>query len=77
MKNKYLEYLEGKLKDATDRCTEAQENAAKEIKEMPWYTARDYGAGYASHVENITKYAAQMEAWCEAIRAYKNMEGIA
>jgi hypothetical protein len=68
----YEEYLKEEINKATNEFEEAKKNAIKEIENMDWVTATDYGAGYATKIEDITKAAAKMRYLGEALRAYKH-----
>lgn len=74
MAKNYLEYLNEEYKKAEAEFNEAKAEAAEEIKNMSAFVAVDYGAGYASHIERITRAAAKMKAVAEARSAYEYFE---
>lgn len=71
MKNEYLEYLENELKKAAEAFEEAKKQTAEEILNMNYFTAQDFGAAYASHIDKVTAAAAKIKATAEALNAYK------
>ena len=71
MNNKYLEYLENEMKKSVEAFEEAKKQAAEEILNMNYFTAQDFGAAYASHIDKVTAAAARIKATAEAMDAYK------
>lgn len=70
MKN-YLEYLESELKKSVEAFEKAKKQAAEDILNMNHFTAQDFGAAYASHIDKVTAAAAKIKATTEALEAYK------
>jgi len=75
MKKEYLEYLENELKKSVEAFEEAKKQAADEILKMNHFTAQDFGAAYASHIDKVTAAAAKIKAIAEALEAYKYFSG--
>lgn len=75
MDNNYKEYLERQAKEAEEAFNNAKAEAIKDLQAMTAFTAVEYGAGYASHVDKITAAAARWKMAAEALRAYKFLEG--
>lgn len=71
MKKEYLEYLENELKKSVEAFEEAKKQAADEILNMNHFTAQDFGAAYASHIDKVTVAAAKIKTIAEALEAYK------
>jgi len=42
---------------------------------MNHFTAQDFGAAYASHIDKVTAAAAKIKAIAEALEAYKYFSG--
>ncbi|MCM1026069.1 MAG: hypothetical protein NC432_06515 [Roseburia sp.] len=71
MAKNYIECLNEEYEKAETAFNEAKAEAIREIENMTPFIAVDYGAGYASHIERITKAAASMKAIAEARSAYE------
>lgn len=69
--DKYLNHLQEELEKAVNNFEKAKQEAAAEILKMSVHIAEDYGAGYAAHVERITKEASKICTIHEQIRAYE------
>lgn len=70
MNKEYREYLEKELKEAQEKFEIAKMEAAKEIENMSFQMAEDFGAAYASHIDRVTAAAAKIKAIGNAISAY-------
>ena len=71
MNGNYLEYLNKEYSKAESEFNNAKNEAIREIENMTPFIAADYGAGYASRIEKITRAAASMRATAEARSAYE------
>ncbi|MCM1218117.1 MAG: hypothetical protein NC548_26825 [Lachnospiraceae bacterium] len=71
MEKNYIEYLNKEYQKAEAAFNKAKAEAIQEIENMTSFIAVDYGAGYASRIERITKAAASMKAIAEARSAYE------
>ena len=49
-------------------------DSIKEIEEMNFLMAEDFGAAYASHIDKITAAAAKINALREAIQVFDYMQ---
>lgn len=74
MSKDYREYLEEELKRAQQKFEKAKMDSIKEIEEMNFLMAEDFGAAYASHIDKITAAAAKINALREAIQVFDYMQ---
>ena len=70
MGNEYREYLEKELKEAQEKFEEAKREAIKEIENMNFHMAEDFGAAHTTHIDKITSAAARIKAIGEAMKVY-------
>lgn len=70
----YKEFLDNEIVNACKNFEEAKRKAIEELNTMSVWTATEYGAGYAAHIEQITRYAAEVQKLSYAYRAYEAME---
>ena len=66
--------LNEQIEDACRKFDKAKEKAIREIQSMSVWTAKEFGAGYASHIEQMTRYAAEVEQLSYLFRVYEGME---
>ena len=71
MKQNYLEYLENEMRKSVEAFEEAKKQTAEEILNMNYFTAQDFGAAYASHIDKVTAAAAKIKVIAEALNAYQ------
>ena len=72
--NTYKDYLNQEIERACKEFEEAKAKAIRELENMTIWTATEYGAGYASHIDNVTKYAAEVQALSQAFRVLERVE---
>ena len=72
---KYQEYLESELSKAKDNFESVKKEIAEKIIKMQYFTAVDFGAAYASHIDELTKAAAKLQTLGEVLQVYKYMKG--
>lgn len=68
---KYKDYLNEEIVTAAHNYEEAKKKAIRELETMTVWTAIEYGAGYACHIDNVTRYATELQ---KLSRAYKVLE---
>ena len=74
---KYVEELKNQLDKAEREFIEAKKEAIKQLQYMGTYEALEFGAAYFTHIDKVTKAAAELKKIQEllAIVAYfKNTE---
>ena len=71
MNKNYLEYLTEELSKAEVAFEEAKAEAVKKISSMDPWQAHDFGAGYASQVERITRAASKIMILRESLKAFE------
>lgn len=71
MERTYQQYLEEELAKAEKEFEEAKKSAAEEIFKMEWHTAVDYGAAYASKIDEVTKAAVKARTIGQMLHVYK------
>lgn len=69
----YKKFLDDQIEIASHNFQEAKEKAIRELQAMTVWTASEYGAGYASQIEKITKYAAELQQLGYQYRVFNNM----
>lgn len=71
----YKDYLNQEIEKAAHRFDEAKAKAIRELKNMTVWTATEYGAGYASHIDEVTRWATEMQKLSQAFEIFelKNM----
>ena len=71
MYENYFEYLEAQVKEAEEEFNRAKENAIKDLEHMDIWMATNYGAAYATKIDDVTKAAQKVLTASEALRAYQ------
>ena len=66
----FKEDLQRKIDDATEKFEQAKKDAIKELETMNCRTAIDFGAAYATHIDNVTRYASRLVSLAEMMDAY-------
>ena len=70
----YKDYLNQEIERAAHRFDEAKAKAIRELENMTVWTATEYGAGYASHIDEVTRWAAEVQKISQAYRVFENAE---
>ena len=70
----FKELLNAEIKKAAKNYQEAKDDAIRDLQAINTRQAVDYGAGYYSHIEKITRYAAELNALDLAYRIYEYCE---
>lgn len=70
---KYKKFLDEQIEEAAKNFEQAKLKAIIELQNMTIWAASEYGAGYAAHIEYITKYASQVKELSYAWRVYNDM----
>lgn len=70
----YKDYLNQEIERAAHRFDEAKAKAIRELENMTVWTATEYGAGYASHIDEVTRWAAEVQKLSQAYRVFENAE---
>ena len=70
----YKEYLDKEILNAAQKFEEAKKKAIHELEGMSTWTASDLGAGYACHIEDVTKWAAELQKLSQAYRVFESMQ---
>ncbi len=68
---KYLEYLESEFKKSVEEFEKVKKEVAEEILTMNHFTAQDFGAAYASHIDKVTVAATKVRTLADSLNAYK------
>ena len=71
----YKDYLDQEIVSACKAFEEAKAKAIEELENMTIWTATEYGAGYASHIDKITRFAAEVQKLSQAFRVFERIEG--
>ncbi len=71
MAQNYGEYLSEEFDRACKEFEKAKQEAAAEILSMTHFTATDFGAAYASHIDKITVAAMKVRTLAECGDTYK------
>ena len=66
----YRESLIYDFNEATQQFERARKEAIECLEKMDWSQAENFGAGYASHIEDITIAAAKMRALGMAVHDF-------
>ena len=66
----YKEYLNQEIEKACRNFEEAKRKAIRDLEAMTIRDATNYGAAYFTHIDNVTKYAAEAERLNDLLRAY-------
>lgn len=74
MAQNFKEYLREEFDRAVKEFEKAKEEAAAEILSMTHFTAVDFGAAYASHIDKVTAAAAKLRAIAEFSNTYDYFE---
>lgn len=74
MANAYIEYLQEEFERAKQEFEKAKREAADELGGMNHFTAVDFGAAYASHIDKVTVAATKLKTLADAIQAYEYFE---
>ena len=72
---KYQEYLESELSKAEEKFESVKKEIAEKIIKMQYFTAVDFGAAYAAHIDNLTKAATKIQTLGEVLQVYRYMKG--
>ena len=59
----YKKFLDDQVERAAHNFQEAKEKAIRELQAMTVWTASEYGAGYASQIENAIDEAKEIRAY--------------
>lgn len=74
METTYIQHLKIEQTNASCEFEQAKENAIQEIKALTPLTAMDFGADYVSHINKISRAAANLESITEAVNVYEYFE---
>lgn len=75
--NAYKDYLNQEIEKACRNFDEAKQKAIRELENMTVWTASEYGAGYASQIEHITRWAAEVQKLSQAYEVFERAEQVA
>lgn len=70
----YKDYLNQEIERAAHSFDEAKAKAIRELENMTVWTATEYGAGYASHIDEVTRWAAEVQKLSQAFRVYERIQ---
>jgi hypothetical protein len=62
----YKDYLNQEIERAAHNFDEAKAKAIRELENMTVWTATEYGAGYASHIDEVTRWATEVHKLSQA-----------
>lgn len=68
----YKDYLNEEIERAARNFDEAKAKAIHELENMTVWTAKEYGAGYASHIEDVTRWAAELQKLSQAFSVFEH-----
>lgn len=71
MANTYIEYLREEFKKASDEFAQAKNEAINDLNRMTHFTAVDFGAAYATHIDKVTVAATKLKTIADSIAAYE------
>lgn len=74
MAQNFKEYLSEEFDKAVKEFEKAKQEAASEILSMTHFTAVDFGAAYASHIDKVTAAAAKLRTIAEFGNTYDYFE---
>lgn len=66
----FKEDLQHEIDDATEKFEQAKKNAINELENMDCRKAINFGAAYATHIDNVTNYASKLVALCDVMDMY-------
>ena len=67
----FKDILNQKIEEAAKNFEQAKKDAIKDIEGITVGSAAEYGAGYYSHIEDITRYASEIRKLSEMFRYYE------
>jgi len=70
----YKDYLNQEIEKAAHNFDEAKAKAIRELENMTVWTAAEYGAGYASHIDEVTRWAAEVQKLSQAFRVFERVQ---
>lgn len=70
----YKDYLNQEIERAAHSYDEAKAKAIRELENMTVWTATEYGAGYASHIDEVTRWAAEVQKLSHVYRIFERSE---
>ena len=62
--------LQKNIDKATADFENAKQESIKELQRMNCREAIDFGAAYAIHIDNVTRYASRLVSLCETMDMY-------
>ena len=68
----FKDYLNQEIENAAHKFDEAKKRAIRELENMTVWIAVDYGAGYASHIDEVTRWAAEVQKLSQAYRVLEH-----
>lgn len=71
----YREYLNEEFEKAQSEFEKAKQDAAAEIMRMSHFSATDFGAAYASHIDKVTASAAKLRTIAECLNTFDYFQG--
>lgn len=70
----FKDYLNQEIENAAHKFDEAKTRAIRELENMTVWNATEYGAGYASHIDEVTRWATEVQKLSQAYRVYERVQ---
>ena len=70
----FKDLLNTQIEEVAHKFDEAKNRAIEELQKLNTNLAAEYGAGYAIHIDEVTKYAAELQRLSKIYRVYENFE---
>lgn len=68
----YKDYLNKEIESAARNFEEAKAKAIRELSNMTVWTATYYGAGYATRIDEVTRWAAEVRRLGNMYKAFEH-----
>ena len=70
----YKNYLNQQIVSAAHNFDEAKANAISELEKMTVFSATEYGAGFLTEIDNVTRWATEVQKLSQIYEVLKRLE---